>query len=169
MVTITEERELGYSLGALEHLSKPVDRKLLLELVHEHTESGGDRHVLIVEDDESTRALLVRALKDDGWDVTEAWNGAVALERVAERRPDLILLDLMMPVMDGFEFVVELRRRDDGLTIPIVVVTAKDLTEEDRQRLNGDVERIVQKSGQTIDELLEHVRGSARRHLGRSG
>ena len=119
-----------------------------------------------VDDDESVRTLFRRALEEDGWTVTEAENGVVALERAAERRPDLVLLDLMMPMMDGFEFVVKFRAREENVSIPIIVVTAKDLTREDHQRLAGGVERIIQKGALTRQELLAQVRDQvARYHL----
>ena len=89
--------------------------------------------------------------------VTEATNGRVALERMAERQPDLILLDLMMPEMDGFAFLEALRQQDAWRSIPVVVVTAKDLTPEDRRRLNGYVERILQKGAYSHEELLREI------------
>jgi CheY-like chemotaxis protein len=102
--------------------------------------------------------LLRRALEETGWDVSEAENGAIGLERVAERQPDLILLDLMMPVMDGLDFVLALRQTEQNLSIPIIVITAKDLTEEDRRILTGGVQHIVDKGAFTQDELLDLLR-----------
>ena len=90
--------------------------------------------------------------------MSEAENGRVALEKVASHAPSLILLDLMMPVMDGFEFVLEMRKRQDANAIPIVVVTAKDLTEEDHRRLNGDVAGLIQKDGLGLDAMLAQLR-----------
>jgi CheY-like chemotaxis protein len=90
----------------------------------------------------------------------EAENGRVALERVTEKKPAAIILDLMMPEMDGFEFVTRLRAREEWRDIPIIVVTAKDITAEDRLRLNGYVEKTLQKSQYSRDELLRDVRES---------
>jgi CheY-like chemotaxis protein len=87
--------------------------------------------------------------------VTEAENGQVAVEALAAARPDVIILDLMMPKMDGFELLDELRERRDWQEIPVVVITAKDLTDEDRDRLNGGIERIIQKSDR--DEMLRQL------------
>jgi signal transduction histidine kinase/DNA-binding response OmpR family regulator len=161
MVTIGGEKELGCALGAVEHVSKPVDRSRLRELVQQHANIDGHKHALIVEDDDATRSLLRRVLTDDGWEVAEADNGATALQQVAKQCPDLILLDLMMPVMDGFDFLAEFRKRRQRSSIPIIVITAKDLTAQDRLRLNGDVVRILQKGAQTNDELLQEVRDFA--------
>jgi CheY-like chemotaxis protein len=96
-----------------------------------------------------------QALEPIGWQVSEAENGQVAVEALATARPDVIILDLMMPKMDGFEVLDELRRRPDWQDIPVVIITAKDLTEEDRTRLNGGVERIIQKSDR--DEMLRQL------------
>ena len=87
--------------------------------------------------------------------MTEAENGQVAVEAITAARPEVIILDLMMPKMDGFEFLDELRSRPDWRDIPVVVITAKDLTDEDRNRLNGGVERIIQKSDR--DEMLRQL------------
>jgi len=158
MVTIEGGKDLGYTLGAVEHLTKPVDREMLVRLVRQYAGSDGGGHALVVDDDEAVRSLFRRSLEDDGWTVDEAENGAVALKRSSERRPDLVLLDLMMPVMDGFDFLLEFRCREDCRPVPIIVVTAKDLTNEDRQRLVGGVEKIVEKGALTRSQLLEQVR-----------
>jgi CheY-like chemotaxis protein len=97
-------------------------------------------------------------LKQQGWPVTEAENGRVALQRMAEQRPVLIVLDLMMPTMDGFTFIAELRQREEWRTIPIIVLTAKDLTPEERQRLNGSVAQILSKGAYSREDLLDEVR-----------
>ena len=107
---------------------------------------------------------LIRALEKAGWTVSEAENGREALEVMSQAEPQLILLDLMMPVMDGFEFVLELRKNESCREIPVIVLTAKDLTEDDRRRLNGDVERIVSKAGLSQDRLLEQIRGLVGQH-----
>ena len=114
--------------------------------------------MLVVEDDPAGRDVLRRMLEKEGWSVSEAENGRVALARVAEHPPELILLDLMMPEVDGFQFVTQLLREEKWRSIPIVVITAKDVTEEDRRRLNSHVEKILQKSTYSRQELLAEVR-----------
>jgi hypothetical protein len=118
--------------------------------------------VLIVEDDEATREMMRRTLEQDGWTVEEAENGRVALSRVGQHAPGLILLDLMMPEMDGFEFVEMLRRNEAWRKIPIVVVTARDVSPDDKQRLDGSVKRIFPKAALTRDELAREIRMLAR-------
>jgi len=121
------------------------------------------------------RRGVLQALEKEGWTVREADNGRVGLEHLAEALPDVIVLDLMMPEMDGFEFLDELRKRAEWRHIPVVVVTAKDLTEEDHRRLNGEVERVLQKDAPTRDDMLREVsatlagcieRGRARKAAG---
>jgi CheY-like chemotaxis protein len=113
--------------------------------------------VLIVEDDASLRELLRRRLQKEQWTVIEAENGRSGLERMAQRQPELILLDLMMPEMDGFQFLEEVRKHEAWRSIPVIVITAKTLTVEDRQRLNGSVEKILQKGAYSREELIREV------------
>jgi CheY-like chemotaxis protein len=112
----------------------------------------------VVEDDADLREMMRRTLENVGWAVIEAANGRVALERLIEQRPELILLDLMMPEMDGFQFLEEVRTHEEWRSIPIVVVTAKDLTEEDRRRLTASVARVLQKGLYSREEMLREVR-----------
>ena len=144
MVTMADDRNMGYALGASEYLTKPIDREKLAATLGRLRE-GEPGSVLVVEDDAATREMMVRTLQQEGWKAAEAENGRVALDRVAEAIPDLILLDLMMPVMDGFEFIAMLRQKEAWRRIPVVVVTAKDITPEDQQRLEGNVRDIIHK------------------------
>jgi GAF domain-containing protein/CheY-like chemotaxis protein/anti-sigma regulatory factor (Ser/Thr protein kinase) len=155
MLTMVDDRNLGYALGASEYLTKPIDRERLVAVLRQHRR---DRPVLVVDDDVEVRTLFRRMLEPEGYTVVEAPNGRVALDRLREVSPGVILLDLMMPEMDGFEFVTEFRRHDAWRAIPIVVVTAKDLSPDDRQRLNGHVERILQKGAYGRERLLTEVR-----------
>jgi len=102
-------------------------------------------------------------MEREGWSVVEAENGKVGLERLAENLSSLILLDLMMPVMDGFSFVEALRANSAWNEVPVIVVTAKDITKEDRDRLNGRVVNIMEKgSGLELHHVLSHVHQSVR-------
>jgi len=158
MLTILDNKNMGYTLGASDYLTKPVDRDRLVTILKKYRRELPNFRVLLVEDDIETREILRQMLEKTGCSVTEAGNGRVALERMADSQPALILLDLMMPEMDGFQFVAELRKHEDWRSIPVVVITAKDLTSEDRQRLNGYVEKILQKETCTSEELLTEVR-----------
>jgi signal transduction histidine kinase/DNA-binding response OmpR family regulator len=157
MLTMVDNKSMGYALGAADYMTKPLNRDRLAAILAKYSKLR-DRHpVLIVEDDPDTRAILKTALEKDGWTVEQAENGRVALERARSGVPGLILLDLMMPEMDGFTFLEEFRRLADTKSTPVIVLTAKDLTADDRKRLAGSVERIVQKGANT-ESLLTQVR-----------
>jgi len=155
MLTIVDDKNLGYALGASDYLTKPIDRERLVTALKQHRR---DRPVLVVDDDSAARALLRRMLEGEGFEVVEADNGRMALDRLRDVSPSVVLLDLMMPEMDGFEFVAEFRRHEPWRAIPIIVVTAKDLSHDDRERLNGYVQKILQKGTHGRDELLAEVR-----------
>ena len=158
MVTIMDEKQMGYALGAADYLTKPIDWDRLAAILQRYECARPPCPVLVVEDDPVMREMLHRRLEKEGWKVIDAENGRVALERMTERQPDLILLDLMMPEMDGFQFLDEIHKREDWRPIPIIVVTAKELTAQDRQRLNGSVEKILQKGAYSREELIREVR-----------
>jgi len=155
MLTIVDDRNLGYALGAAEYLTKPIDRERLVAVLDKYRR---DQPVLVVDDDLTVRQLLRRMLEAEGFGVVEAENGRAALERLRDVVPCVVLLDLMMPEMDGFEFAAEFRRHEAWRGIPIVVVTAKDLSREERERLNGHVQKILQKGTHGRDQLLAEVR-----------
>jgi CheY-like chemotaxis protein/nitrogen-specific signal transduction histidine kinase len=169
MLSIVDDRNLGFALGASEYISKPIDREHLVAILRKYARDGELRPVLVVEDDAATRGLLRRTLEKEGWIVAEAENGRVALERLGEQRPALVLLDLLMPEMDGFEFLGALRRHENGSSVPVVVITAKELTEEERRRLNGGVEMIIEKGARPREELLGQVLDLVAAHVPRSG
>jgi signal transduction histidine kinase/CheY-like chemotaxis protein len=164
LMTIVDEKNRGYALGATEYLVKPVDRQKLIDVLHALCGSAG-RPLLMVDDDDLGRSQMRAALEQQGWTVTEASDGRDALARLSDARPDVIILDLMMPQMDGFEFLEQMRRKAEWRDIPVVVVTAKDLTEADRLRLNGGVERIIQKTDR--DDMLREMRSVLARCLER--
>jgi signal transduction histidine kinase/DNA-binding response OmpR family regulator/HAMP domain-containing protein len=163
MLTIVDDKNMGYAMGAADYLTKPLDRDRLLGALSKYCNVQSPGLALVIEDDSSSRELLRRTLEKDGWQVTEATNGRVALDCVANRCPSLILLDLMMPEMDGFEFLDELQQHPQWRSIPVVVITAKDLTDEDRMFLSGSlflsgcVRRVLQKGMFDRESLLREV------------
>ncbi|HVW83730.1 MAG TPA: response regulator, partial [Bryobacteraceae bacterium] len=158
MLTMVDDRNLGFTLGAADYLIKPVARDQLTSLLRRYTCRNGVCSVLLIDDDADSRRMLSQLVSREGWSVTEARDGNEGLAKLRERQPDLILLDLMMPGMNGFEFTIEARRNPRWREIPIVVVTAKDITAEDRARLNGKVETVLQKGSYSREELLEELR-----------
>jgi GAF domain-containing protein/CheY-like chemotaxis protein len=157
LVTIVDEKTRGYALGATDYMVKPIDRERLAGVLRSLCGDRPTPHALVVEDDEATRSVIGQTLERAGWSVAQAEHGLRGLERVAERRPDVIVLDLMMPEMNGFDFLDALRGNADWRGIPVLVLTAMDLSAEDRQRLNGEVERILQKGASTREQLLGEV------------
>jgi len=155
MLTIVDEKRMGYALGAAEYLTKPIDRPRLTAVLNKYRR---DLPVLVVDDNPAIRQILRRILEDEGYAVTEAQNGRAALDRIKEQAPGAILLDLMMPEMDGFEVIAALREHESWRNIPVVIVTAKDLTPEEREYLNGSVVRILTKGAKPQEELLAEVR-----------
>ena len=157
IVLLVVEEAAGVPLGATDYLTKPVQRERLVGLLRKHCQDG-TAPVLVVEDDDDTREMLQRMLEREGFTVTEAADGRAGLDRVAEQRPSLILLDLLMPQMNGFEFLAELQTRPEWRSIPVVVVTAKDLTAEEHARLSGQVSEVLRKGNYTRERLLSEVR-----------
>jgi CheY-like chemotaxis protein len=167
MITMMDDKEMGHTLGAADFLPKPIDRDRLTATLKKYR-LGAKTPVLVVEDDDSIREMMRRSLEMDGWVVMEAENGRIALKKMEEKKPELILLDLMMPEMDGFEFVEALRKNPAWIGIPVVVVTAKDLTADDRLRLDGHVKKIFQKGAMKREELARELRSVMRRPAARA-
>jgi len=166
MVTMTDDRRTGYALGASEYLTKPIDpSRLTAALRRQLGDAAQTASVLVVDDDPAVRRLTDQVLHREGWTVLQAENGRVGLRRVAESRPALIILDLLMPDMDGFEFLDALRRTDGCPAIPIIVLTAKDLTPADRDSLNGSVAKVLDKSVCNREHLLGAVREQIKARL----
>jgi signal transduction histidine kinase/DNA-binding response OmpR family regulator len=160
VVSIVDEKGLGFSLGAADYLTKPLDFSRLSSVLNRHAKVGLGRKVLIVEDNEATQELLQKRLTKEGWQVVAAGNGREALERLTQGPPDLVLLDLMMPEMDGFEFLEAFRKQPGCARTTVVVMTAKILTPADHQRLRGQVAQIVAKANLSPEMLAAEIRSA---------
>ncbi len=158
LVTIVDETARGYALGATDFITKPIDRKRLVKTVQRYARPDRRLSILLVEDDEAASRLMQGMFEEASCHVVMAANGIQALEQLGQARPDVIVLDLMMPEMDGFEFLTALRGHADWQTIPVIVVTARDLTIDDHLHLNGQVDRILQKDAVTGKTLLKEIR-----------
>jgi CheY-like chemotaxis protein len=157
VVLVVAGDRVAAPLGAADYLTKPVDRDRLVAVLRRHCVDQ-EAPVLVIDDDRSTREMLRRMLEREGFPVAEAADGRAGLERVAKHRPSLILLDLLMPGMDGFAFLAELQSRPEWAAIPIVVVTAKDLSGEEQAMLSGRVAEVLRKGAYTRERLLAEVR-----------
>jgi CheY-like chemotaxis protein len=162
MVTMTDDRRRGYTLGAADYLTKPVDPARLAAVLNRLASVDADASVLVVEDDPAARHLTTRLLVGEGCEVVEAENGRVALARLAERLPRLIVVDLVMPEMDGFEFIASVRNNPRWAHIPLVVVTAKEIDEAERRQLDRSVAKVLGKRARDRDDLLIAVRQQLR-------
>jgi PAS domain S-box-containing protein len=158
MASMLDERERGLRLGADEYVTKPLARDRLVRALHKHLRDRPTPRILVVEDDDDTRRLLAGVLREQDWIVQEASDGAEALSLIASDPPDLVVLDLMLPTVDGFEVVERLRRDPRLPEIPILVVTAAELSADDRRRLEGRVAQVLGKDLLDRDELLREIR-----------
>ena len=113
--------------------------------------------ILVIDDDSATRIILRKMLVKDGWRVEEAKHGKDAISCIEKNKPELILLDLLMPIMDGFEFLNIVNDNDKLKKIPIIVITSKDLTEEDYSFLTANVDQVIQKGKYTRKELIGRI------------
>ncbi|MGB3401906.1 MAG: response regulator [Microcoleaceae cyanobacterium] len=164
VISFMGDESRGFALGASDYLTKPVDGKRLGNLLrkyHPHRnrnqpDSVGE--ILVIEDEEMTRQTLRQWLERDGWQVTEAPDSTVAIERLNQKLPHLILMDLVLPKMDGLELIGQLKQHPTWRYIPIIVITAADLKPEERSQLTGYVEQVLQKGSYQPDELLLDIR-----------
>jgi len=165
VLSFVSNKTRGFALGASDYLIKPVDGKRLGNLVrkyqHQHHDDDSNpiNHILIVEDDLSARQMLRELLERDGWRVWEAEDGSTALKQLTQHTPSLILLDLVLPQISGFELIDLLRNTPDWARIPIIVTTAMDLTSRESSQLQGCVEQILQKGSYNCEDLLRDIRG----------
>jgi signal transduction histidine kinase/DNA-binding response OmpR family regulator len=162
IVTIEDDQALGAALGAVDYLLKPVDYDRLLNLLHPYQVQSSSNTVLVVEDNTENREMIVRQVTKAGWQVLEAEHGRKALEVLQQEQPAVILLDLMMPEMDGFEFIQELRQHPQWRSLPVIVLTAKDLSLEERQWLSEQTQQVYTKGTSSRQDLLDEIRSLTR-------
>jgi PAS domain S-box-containing protein len=157
LLSVANEESKGYSLGATDYLTKPVNRDELLKVLGRY--GSADEHpVLVVDDEEAVRTMMAKMLGKAGWRVAQAANGREALAQLASEPPGVILLDLMMPEMDGFDFLIEKWANELWRDIPVIVVTAKDLSDDDRRQLSGKAEYLISKGSYSGEQITRLVR-----------
>ncbi len=162
IVSVTENRDLAYSLHADDYFIKPLDRELLIEKINKLKQSRKRRkdvsHILVVDDDEKALKLTAGFLEKKGFDVERAMNGLDAMKKITVFPPDLLILDLMMPQMSGFEVVEALRQDPKLKEIPIIILTAKELSKAEKEMLNGQVRCLMQKASFSSEDLLYEIK-----------
>lgn len=157
MQSILDKPNKAFMLGASDYLTKPLERSRIAEVIR-RLQNQKNRRALVVEDDANTQALFADWLRSDAWEVHTAKNGLDGLQSFLKHEPGLVILDLMMPEMDGFEFMDQIRNQPSAVDTSVIVVTAKDLTPADLERLNGGVQRIIQKGDHKIDGILSEIK-----------
>jgi DNA-binding response OmpR family regulator len=166
IVSMLDNKDLGYSFEADDYFVKPVDKDKLLHRIKDLSgkKHGLDDVVLIIDDDPKSVKLAACILEEAGEKVLKAYNGKDGLEIARNEKPALIILDLMMPEMSGFEVVAELRKDDRTKDIPIIVLTAKDITREDRQALNGHIKKLMTKASFDKKTLIKEIKRCLDKH-----
>lgn len=163
MMSMMRETGLAYSLGAADYLTKPIDWQRLKDALDRHRLVSSDgRLALLVEGDAATRAELAGVLAEQGWAVAQALDAAGARAQIDARRPDLILVNMDLPDVDGFGLLSSLRRRADLRSIPVIALTEGGLSAGERQVLRGQVRQVIQPGEDSMDELLGELKGIAR-------
>jgi CheY-like chemotaxis protein len=157
MYTMVDEKNFGLAIGASEYLIKPVSRETILQVVDKYKHRVTSEHVLVVDDDADLRELASRVIEKAGWKVLTAENGESALTILKTVSPSIIFLDLMMPVMNGFEFLAAFQSHEEWRHIPVVVITSRDLSSEERLQLSSVAKKIIQKGDFTPEILLRQL------------
>jgi signal transduction histidine kinase/DNA-binding response OmpR family regulator len=169
MLTMNDQARSGLTFGASDYLSKPIDGTALLGIMAKYSAARSENPIMVVEDDTPTRNMIVRLIEREGWPALQAENGRVALDLLAKHTPSVVLLDLLMPEVDGFAVLRAMRAHAVWRDIPVVVLTSLDLTAEVRGFLENQAERVLQKGSYSRDELLREVRDSVEEFMRRTG
>ena len=162
MLTIVDKKPLGYQLGASDYLLKPFDTEAVLEALQRVKSLNGGHPLkrLRVADDDPNVIDLISQLLGEHYQIESVADGVDALAAVARQRPDVILLDLMMPRLDGFGVIARLRENPEHRSIPVVVLTAKNLTADETSSLNASVATVIQKQGMVGEALIREIAGA---------
>ncbi|WP_198559829.1 response regulator [Colwellia sp. 12G3] len=158
MISIVSDKETAVTLGAVDALMKPIDKNLLIETLNHHIDKKSKKHVLVIDDEQMNRDLISRYLGDEGFSLFQAANGEEGINLLDTVKPDLILLDLMMPVMGGFEFLEIIRQKEDYNLVPIIVITSKSLSNDELNYLKAHTTGVLQKGDLTKSDLNSQLK-----------
>jgi len=162
ITSIIDNKDLGFALGATDYLIKPIEKETLIHTLSQFTLTSKRKkrqvNILLVDDDPIVHKMIGKILADEGFNLVHAYNGEEGLKMSIELKPDLILLDLIMPDIDGFEVAENIKKHPISAQIPIFIITSKDLTVEERLKLSGNIERIIGKKSFSAEELSRSIR-----------
>jgi CheY-like chemotaxis protein len=173
VVSIVDNKQVGFALGAVDYLLKPINKQVLLESLRKHIPdpADDDSSILLVDDDVRTLELLQETLRSAGYETQAVPNGARALDVLASKLVGAVVLDLMMPGMDGFEVIRHIRHNPALKDLPIFVITAKTLTQNELTLLNSETQALIQKNGpwhqQILSEIGQAIQGKAQARAAR--
>jgi CheY-like chemotaxis protein len=154
-----DQKQVGFALGAADYLLKPIRKEALLQSIRKHVPSRADDDstILLVDDDSKTLELLEETLRSAGYETQSVRNGARALDILSSKLVGAVLLDLLMPGMDGFEVIRHVRQEEALKELPIIVMTAKTLTQEEISLLGRETQALFHKNGSWQQELIAEV------------
>ena len=160
ILSIADQKQVGFALGATDYLVKPIHKTTLLETIRKHVSAppGNGSEILLVDDDLKSLELLAEALQSAGYASRSVQSGAEALQALSQRLVAAVLLDLLMPGMDGFQVIRHIRQDEKLRALPVFVMTAKHLTAEERSLLSRDTQAVLQKNGSWSQQLVAEVR-----------
>jgi len=165
VLSIVDDKDMGYRLGAFDYLVKPFDQETILSALARIAPVSKDRRqvqLLVVDDDPQVVDLVRQLLEDEPYKVRSASDGQEALETISWHRPDIILLDLLMPRLDGFGMLEQLRQTPQYSDIPVIILTAKTLAPDELAQLQQSVSKVVQKRGLRREVLIQELRSALR-------
>ncbi|GAB4222697.1 MAG: hypothetical protein Tsb005_15400 [Gammaproteobacteria bacterium] len=157
VISVLDEKNKGFALGATDYLVKPVDKDTLINTIQKYHTLENPINIMVIDDDEHARLILRNCLSKIDSHISEASNGQEALELLPKATPDLILLDLIMPVMDGFEFLQKIRNQKQFADLPIIVVTSKELRKDEQAYLEKSVSQVLQKASRSAQTMCQSI------------
>lgn len=158
IVSIVEEKNIGFSLGALDYFVKPIDGKKLIERINSLEKAKEEKTILAIDDDPIVLKYLTNILENANFKVLKALSGKEGIEKAINKKPDIIILDLIMPDINGFDVIDFLKKDENTKDIPIIILTAKDLTNEELEKLNGNVQTIAKKEKFSSEQFIAELK-----------
>ena len=160
IISMVDEKRIGFEMGAFDYLIKPFDRKQIIKSLEriKGKISHKNPRILVVDDDQKAVELIAAMIEAEGFEIIKAYSGEEGIEKAFNNSPDMIILDLMMPRTNGFDVITRLKENVKTRDIPIVISTAKSLTEEDLKQLEDNTHSILQKGAYDGHKFIEDIK-----------